>query len=216
MERVTVYVDGFNFYYGLRRMRVVDNDWQKFYWIDFVKFFEHFIDRSQILQKVVYFTTPPQNIQKSNRQAKLLEVNKLLNGNRFEVIYGKFIDKWLICPKCKAKYKKPEEKRTDVNISVQMMNDCALDNTDVLLLITADSDLIPPLETIKANHPNKKIKILFPPKAFSNDLNNFVKANRRRVIELKNHKIRFTRAIMPDTVTKDGITYTIPSKWKVT
>ena len=133
MERVTVYVDGFNLYYGLRRMRAVDADWQKFYWLDFVKFFEHFKDRSQILQKVVYFTTPPQNIQKSNRQAKLLDVNKLLNENRFEVIYGKFIDKWLICPKCKSKYKKPEEKRTDVNISVQMMNDCALDNTDVIV-----------------------------------------------------------------------------------
>ena len=93
MERVTVYVDGFNFYYGLRRMKAVDNDWQKFYWIDFVKFFDHFTGGNKILQKVVYFTTPPINIQKRNRQGMLLLANKLLNGNRFEVIEGKFYDK---------------------------------------------------------------------------------------------------------------------------
>jgi len=42
-----------------------------------------------------------------------------------------------------------------------------------------------------------------------------MKANKRRAIELKKHKIRFTNAIMPDTVTKNGITYTIPTKWKM-
>ena len=30
MERVTVYVDGFNFYYGLKRIKAVDSDWKQF------------------------------------------------------------------------------------------------------------------------------------------------------------------------------------------
>jgi len=196
-------------------MKAVDNVWQHFYWIDFVKFFEHFKERWQILQKVFYFTTPPINLQKSARQDVLLKTNKLINDSRFEVVFGKFYHKWQICKKCKARYKIPEEKRTDVNISVQMMRDCALDNTDVLILVTADSDLAPPLESIKADYPNKKIKIIFPPKSFSNDLNNFMKANRRKALKLENHKRRFLKCIMPDTVTKDGITFTIPAKWKV-
>ena len=215
MQRITVYVDGFNFYYGLRRMKTIDPDWKQFYWIDFVKLFDHFKEKGQVLQKVIYFTTPHINIQKSARQDILLKTNKLLNNNRFEVIFGKFYHKQQTCKICKAKYRTPEEKRTDVNISVQMMRDCALDNTDILILVTADSDLAPPIESIKADYPNKIIKIIFPPKAFSNDLNNFMKDNKRKVLKLEKHKRRFLNSRMPDTVTKDGITYTIPLKWKI-
>jgi len=215
MERVTVYVDGFNFYYGLKRMKAVDNDWKKFYWIDFVKFFDHFLDRNQVLQKVVYFTTPPQNMQKSNRQGMLFLANKLLNGSRFEVIEGKFHDKEFICPICNSIYTRPEEKRTDVNISVQMMRDCAQNKTDVLILVSADSDLLPPLELITKDNPEKKIKIFFPPKGFSYDLNYFMKVNKRKVTLLKKHKVRFNNSIMPNIVTKDGISYTIPAKWNI-
>ena len=137
-QKVIVYVDGYNFYYGLKRMKAVENDWKKFYWVDFVKLFDHFILPNQILQKVFYFTTPPLNAQKSNRQSLLLEANKLLNGNRFEIVKGKFYEKSFTCPVCGSTTTKPEEKRTDVNISVQMMGDCAQDNTDVLVLISTE------------------------------------------------------------------------------
>jgi len=214
MERITVYVDGFNFYYGLKRMKAVDNDWHKFYWIDFVKFFDHFTLNGQVLQRVFYFTTQPLNIQKSNRQGTLLGANQLLNAGRFEVIYGKFYDKELICPVCNTRYTRPEEKRTDVNISVQMMRDCAQDRTDTLILVSADSDLVPPLESIKTDFPGKKIRIFFPPKCFSNDMNHFMKSNQGKVIRLEKHKVRFFNSIMPDAVTRDDISYTIPPKWK--
>jgi hypothetical protein len=214
MERVTVYVDGFNFYYGLKRTKVVDRDWKKFYWIDFVKLFEYFSGENQVLQKVVYFTATPLNIQKSSRQSALLNANKLINGNRFEIIKGKYYDKQILCPFCKAAISKPEEKRTDVNISVQMIGDCALDKTDIVILVSADSDLVPPLEFIQKHFPNKRIKVHFPPSGFSSDLANHVKRNRGKVIKLENNKIKFFNSIMPDNVTKDGKTYSIPEKWK--
>ena len=195
-------------------MKAVDNDWHKFYWIDFVKFFDHFTLNGQVLQRVFYFTTQPLNIQKSNRQGTLLGANQLLNAGRFEVIYGKFYDKELICPVCNTRYTRPEEKRTDVNISVQMMRDCAQDRTDTLILVSADSDLVPPLESIKTDFPGKKIRIFFPPKCFSNDMNHFMKSNQGKVIRLEKHKVRFFNSIMPDAVTRDDISYTIPPKWK--
>lgn len=43
---------------------------------------------------------------------------------------------------------KPEEKKTDVNISVRMLADCMEDKTDTVALVSANSDLIPPLEHI--------------------------------------------------------------------
>ena len=214
MERVTVYVDGFNFYYGLKRQKSIDRDWNKFYWIDFVKFFEHFLNENQILQKVVYFTATPLNVQKSSRQSALLNANKLINGNRFEIIKGKYYDKHIICPYCQAAISKPEEKRTDVNLSVQIMGDCALNKTDVVILVSADSDLVPPLEFVQKHFPNKRIKIYFPPTGFSSDLNNYLKNRKGKVIKLEHNKIKFFNSIMPDVVTKNGKTYTIPEKWK--
>ena len=212
MVRVSVYIDGFNFYYGLKRKIAEEPDWKKFYWIDFVKLFDHFKGDNQILQKVYYFTTPPNNVQKSNRQTLLFEANQLINGSRFEVVKGKFVDKTLTCAICGASYTVPEEKRTDVNISVRMMGDCAQDKTDTLILVTADSDLIPTIEFIKTNHPNKKIKVFFPPRGFSNDLNNMM---RGKIVKLQNNKIKFTNCIMPDTVTAYGKSVTIPPEWKI-
>ena len=71
-ERVNFYVDGFNFYYGLKNMKVIDNKWLKFYWLDYVKFFDHFIGENQILQKVIYFAAPPPfEMDMQNRQKTL-------------------------------------------------------------------------------------------------------------------------------------------------
>jgi len=215
MERVNFYVDGHNFYYGLRRLKQSDTDWQKFYWIDFVKLFEHFIGDNQVLQKVYYFTAPSLSPYKSNRQTFLLEANLMLNRDRFEIVKGQFAERTLICPVCNNTFIKPEEKRTDVNISVQMMGDCALNNVDTLVLVCADSDLLPPLQFIKTYFPDKKIRVYFPPDNFSGALRDFMKAQNKWVVRLEKNKVKFFNSIMPDVVEKDGITQTIPLKWKV-
>ena len=90
MERVNYYVDGYNFYYGLKGIKEKDSDWKKFYWLDFVKLFEHFIGDNQSLGKVLYFTAPPLRENKRMKQNMLFSANKLLNGDRFEYVWGKF------------------------------------------------------------------------------------------------------------------------------
>ena len=44
-QRIIVYIDGFNFYYGLRK----DVRWKKYYWLDIVKLFEMFMRPNQEL-----------------------------------------------------------------------------------------------------------------------------------------------------------------------
>jgi hypothetical protein len=212
MERVNFYVDGFNFYYGLKRMKATDPDRSWFYWIDFVQLFQHFTgeNENQILQKIYYFTAPPLSINKANRQRILFKANELINGSRFEVINGMFYEKQFTCPNCNIPFTRPEEKRTDVNISVKMMGDCALNCVDTLVLVCADSDLIPPLQFIKQHYPEKKIKVYFPPDNYSGALNAFMKSFKKKVIRLENNKSKFLNSIMPDVVTRDGTTYTIP------
>jgi len=81
-------------------------------------------------------------------------------------------------------------------------------------LVSADSDLLPPLQFIKERHPQKNIRVYFPPSNFSVALNNFMKSCKKPIIRLERSKMKFANSIMPDIVTKDGITYTIPPKWK--
>lgn len=155
-ERVTFYVDGFNFYYGLRKQMKVCNSWYQAYWIDMVKLFEQFLSENQELVKVIYFTASPLSPDKSSRQSAFLNANRVLNKGRFEIVRGKYLIKRINCPKCNYAIPRPEEKKTDVNISVRMMGDCVKNLTDTIVLVSGDSDLLPPIEFIQKNYPQKK------------------------------------------------------------
>ena len=92
-KRVTFYIDGFNFYFGLKRSKMVDSVWREFYWIDIVKLCESFLGEGQTLEKAIYFTASPLSPQKNSRQSAFLNANKLINGDRFEIVRGQYLDK---------------------------------------------------------------------------------------------------------------------------
>ena len=143
-----------------------------------------------------------------------INANKLINGDRFEVVRGKYLEKQIVCPNCQYSISRPEEKKTDVNISVRMMADSVLNATDTIVLVSADSDLVPPLEFIQKNYPEKRIKVYFQPSNFSCDLkDNLLHHSSKPVIMYKNEH-RFRDAIMPDVVTDGVKQYEVPEKWK--
>lgn len=213
-KRVTFYVDGFSFYYGLKRKKQVDRSWKRFYWIDIVKLFEQFLGPDQELAKVVYFTASPLDPDKSSRQSALLNANVILHPDKFEIVRGKYINKIIECPHCHLAINRPEEKKTDVNLSVRMMGDCFKNETDVVILVSADTDLIPPIDFILNHFPEKRVKVYFPPANHSFDINSYMRAHRSNVIRLEFNVVKFNNAVMPDTVTAGGKTYTIPENWK--
>lgn len=214
MERVTFYVDGFNFYYGLKTIKKINPIWRQAYWIDLVKLFEQFLGEGQILEKVIYFTASPLNREKSSRQSAFLNANKLLNGEKFEVVRGKYLSKIFTCPNCNFAITKPEEKKTDVNISVRMIADCINDKTDKLVLVSGDSDLVPPIEFILKQYKEKGISVYFPPTINSSNLFNIMRYNRSKTVRLENNLNKIQKSIMSDTVSANGISYSIPKKWK--
>lgn len=213
-RRVTFYVDGFNFYYGLRRKKKVDKRWGRYYWLDLIKLFEQFLGPDQELVKVIYFTASPLDPVKNSRQSAFLNANSVLNPAKFEVVRGKYINKTIICPNCSYAIARPEEKKTDVNLSVRMMGDCFNDNTDTVILVSADTDLIPPIDFIINTFPEKKVKVYFPPTNHSNDISNYMKASRSSVVHLESNEVKFNNAVMPDTVKVGTKVYTIPDNWK--
>ena len=130
------------------------------------------------------------------------------------MVRGKYLDKQIQCPNCHYAISRPEEKKTDVNISVRMIADCVLDATDTIVLVSADSDLVPPLEFIQKQYPEKRIKVYFPPSNFSCDLkDNLTHHSSKPVLMYKNER-RFRDAIMPDVVTDGTKRYEVPEKWR--
>ena len=91
-KRVSFYIDGFNFYFGIKRARSIDKNWGKCYWIDVVKLCDSFLGDGQTLEKVVYFTASPMNPAKNSRQSSFLNANKLINGDKFEIVRGKYVE----------------------------------------------------------------------------------------------------------------------------
>lgn len=213
-KRVTFYIDGFNFYFGLKRSRKADSAWAACYWIDMVKLCESFLGPDQILEKVIYFTASPLSPQKNSRQSAFLNANRLLNGNRFEIVRGKYMEKHYECPYCKGNISRPEEKKTDVNISVRMIEDCVCNKTDVVSLVSADTDLIPPLDMIRRNFPSIKLKVYFPPSSSSLDIKDNLLRHHSKPVHMHKNLRRFQQAVMPDDATAGSLTYTIPAKWK--
>ena len=79
-----------------------------------------------------------------------------------ETIFGKFYRKYRLCSNCNQYYKSHEEKRTDVNIAISLLVNAVQDKYDTAIIISADSDLIPAIEAVKLNFPNKNIGIIIP------------------------------------------------------
>jgi len=179
MERVITYIDGFNLYYGIK-----EEFSDKYKWLNLVQLSEAFLTQSQQLEKVKYFTADiSSENQKMARQKTYLNALESHCGKMIEITKGRYLKKNIRCythqyacrqanfapcknyhhNDCNGILSIPEEKKTDVNIATSMLVDCFQDHFDTAFLISADSDLVPPIQTIKRIHPNKKIIVIFPP-----------------------------------------------------
>lgn len=203
-QRVIFYVDGFNFYFGLKTKK-----WRKYYWLDMVQFCSKFVRPHQELIEVNYFSAVPTNSGKKDRQGKFFSANKV--DSRFNLLLGKFLKKEQTHIECGKKYFTYEEKETDVHIATNMIRDVVLDRCDISILISADSDLIPPIEFIKEYKPNHKVIVYFPPNRYSFDLSK--KSN--STIKLDNHEVHFKNSLLPDEVPiPSGYILKRPDHWR--
>jgi len=188
-QRVIVYVDGFNFYYGLKA-----KGWKKFYWLDVVKFFERMLDDNQELVEVNYFSARPHNIEAARRQDLFFSVNNM--NRKFHLILGKYLKKNIPCPICGGTIHSYEEKETDVRVATQIINDVYQDRCDISIIVSADSDMVPAIEVIQDIAPDHKIFAFFPPTKHSVTLYNSCHA----VKKLGGYKARFNQSMLPEEV----------------
>ncbi len=204
-QKVIVYVDGFNFYYGLRESA----RWKRYYWLDIVKLFESFMRPNQELVAVKYFSAKPDDIEQSRRQNAFFQANK--ENPKFRLILGKYLKKEIVCFKCGNVIHTHEEKETDVRLATQIVSDAYQKNCDVAIVVSADSDMIPAIEL--AIQARQKVFVYFPPNQYSSNL---ASMGIGRTTFLDRYEARFRKSLLPDTVhlAIPDFDLRIPPQWK--
>ena len=104
---MTVYVDGFNLYYGLR-----SRSWRRYYWLDLHRLAEMLLRPEQRLAMVHYFTAgvfpKPGDPDKPLRQSTYLEALATLPN--LHIHYGYHMAKEQRCLNCGATWQTYERR----------------------------------------------------------------------------------------------------------
>lgn len=163
--RTVVYVDGFNLFYGSLKGR-------PYRWLDLGAFFDRTLPPGHRLEVVKYFTARvsalPHDPDAPARQAVYLRALKAHMGARLHIIEGHFKVKRARAPLSAPPHRtveilKTEEKGSDVNLAVEMVNDAWLDVCDCVAVVSNDGDLEHAMRIVK--HQRKKHVVLYTPGA---------------------------------------------------
>ncbi len=130
--KATVYIDGYNWYHAIFKHRP---DWK---WLDVQKFFDVLRPHEEIIA-VKFFTAivdedKPESTARDRHQRYIRAIK---SRSKVKVIRGKFQDREVTCRStCKNKYIVPEEKKTDVNIAVEIMSDTFSNANDMIIVVS--------------------------------------------------------------------------------
>ena len=201
-QRVITYIDGYNLYHGLLEAGLRSSRW-----LDLPTLGRSLLNSGQQLDLTRYFTTLVKaNPAKAQRQGRYVDALRTL-GN-IEIDFGHFLSKPVTCHSCGNRWTKNEEKKTDVNIAVRLLEDAYDDRFDTAIIVSGDGDLVSAIEAVQRRFPHKRLLVAFPPKRRSNDLARVADA----AFPIFNRNIRNSR--LPRTVvTHDGTVLTAPHRW---
>ncbi|HLP71815.1 MAG TPA: NYN domain-containing protein [Bacteroidales bacterium] len=156
-ERVIVYIDGFNLYFGL-----LEAGFSNCKWLDLRKLVQNLKQSNQEIIEIKYFTSRVSNDpDKQKRQTTYIEA---LESVGIKIYFGHYQSDRTECRLCGNIWPVYHEKMTDVNIATQMLLDAYQDRFDVAMLISGDSDLVPPMRAIHEVFSKKRVFVAFPPK----------------------------------------------------
>ena len=162
--RTFIYVDGFNLYYGALK----GTAWK---WLDLVALFEKVLQPHHEIIAIKYFTArvsgTPVDQSKPQRQDVYLRALRHYRP-QVEVYFGHFLSHPVRAPLVRPVGRRrmvdvirTEEKGSDVNLAVQLLNDGWLDSYDCAIVVTNDSDIAEAMRIVRQHH-GKRIGLVTP------------------------------------------------------
>lgn len=181
MKKVAFLVDGFNLYHA------IDKNFgdSKYKWLNLRKLAENLIDEDCEVARLFYFTAyVTWDKNKMERHKKYI---KALSANKTEIILGKFkkVTKTIRADVMtietdlegyyipnELKYCTFEEKRTDVNIAVKIIELALSGKYDEIYIVSGDSDFVPAINFVKQKFKSIKFINVLPFNSKGKDLGN--------------------------------------------
>lgn len=204
-ERVISFIDGFNLYHAIHRLNRPELKW-----INLTNLSKVFIKpTTEELIKVIHFSAYVHHISESVQKRQRAYIKALdMVGTR--TILGHFKKKHRKCPNCQHTWIGHEEKETDVNIALFLLDSATQNEFDRAIVISNDSDLAPAIKMVRQRFPNKKITTIAPPNSFHS--NELIKASSEK------SKIRvqhLERNLLPELLTdpSKNISVTRPTEY---
>lgn len=150
------YVDGFNLYHAVQALARPELKW-----LNLKDLAAGFLRPGDTLSTVCYFTAvqshPP---KKAARHRRYIDA---LSAQGVEIISSNFQRVQKYCRENDRNCRFQEEKRTDVALASRYLIDAAQGAVERIIIVTADSDQIPAVETIQVHYPTIEIELAIPP-----------------------------------------------------
>lgn len=198
-RRVIVYVDGFNLYHALDDLH---DDSLK--WLCLRRLSESILRGDEELCAVKYFSAFATWIPDAMLRHRAYVAALKCEGVTF--IEGNFKKKFLKCKVCGAQYQTHEEKETDVNIAIHLIQDTFHDRFDRAIVISADTDMSSAITMARGLASTKMIDVVCPPGRFARA------RSLKPLFELPRGKIRAARLASHYTAP-DGTVIAMPAKY---
>ena len=155
--RTFVYVDGFNLYYGALK----GTPWK---WLDLPALFAKVLQPHHDILTVKYFTArvsgTPADPSKPQRQDVYLRALRRYRPE-VEMYFGHFLSHKVRAPLAQpagdqrtAEVIRTEEKGSDVNLAVHLLNDGWLDAYDCAVVVSNDSDIAEAMRLVRQSRPS--------------------------------------------------------------
>jgi hypothetical protein len=209
MPDAVLFVDGFNLYHALDFTAIGPDHYRyrKYKWLDLRRLAAFYLPNSTyMIADVVFFTTivtwdPGKEVRHRNYV-------RALEHFGVRTVEGFFKRKDARCKKCGQHYHTREEKRTDVNIAVEMLKLAHLKKYQRAVLISGDTDLIPVFDALRQLHPEIKISVVIPIGKTSRDM----RAAADSVFQMT--ELQLSQSLLPQTITlPSGLILTRPPTW---
>ncbi len=223
-KKVSVFIDGFNLYHAVDNL---DKPYLK--WINPFTLAKEFARKSNgnEIVRVKFFTAFP-NHKSKKVQERYSAFTDAVKHYGVEVVEGKFKKKFLtFTDKGKTFIKNShEEKESDVNIALAILEDAYEKTSDKLLVITNDSDIAPAIRLARIKNPKLIINVITPPLPPGRKANfdlvdacGDVNRNRQGQVFYKTRMIKeihLERSLMPEEIKLNkGSTILIPKEYKL-
>ena len=206
MSRVVFFIDGFNLYHAVKALRM-----NHLKWMDLRSLCLKFAPSPQYsIEEIFYFSAHATWLPPAFKRHKVYI--EALKSTGVKPVLGKFKEKDRGCRNCGSTWKAHEEKETDVNIAVQVLDQAYQDTFDRAVIISADSDFSPAIRLASTRFPHKEFRILTPVgRKHSWDLVNAVGGKKNA-----NHidRIHIERSLLPQSITlNSGKVITRPKEY---